>query len=236
MALIDAGRQLGGQYFRHAPEGLDEPWAAGLLNDWEQYQRLAAAVEGSRRIDVLFEHQVWSLERGFAVHTDRGRIEADFVLLATGAHERVLPFPGWDLPGVYSAGGAQAVLKGSMVPVGKRVVVAGTGPLLLPVAAGLLAAGSEVVGFFEAGHFRGYARHPGPLLANPRKLAEGADYAKQLVRARIRPRSGFQVVAAEGTDALEAVVVARADGTGRGGSSATPWRWATAWSRRSTWA
>lgn len=215
VVLLDAGRQLGGQFYRHPPEGLDEPWAAELHHGWEEYERLAADIEGSRRIDVLFEHEVWALERGFTVHTDRGRIEAANVLLATGSYERVLPFPGWDLPGVYTPGGAQALLKGSLVAVGRRVVVAGTGPLLLPVAAGLRAAGAEVVGLFEAGHFRGYARHPGALLTNPRKLAEGADYAWQLAKARVRPRSGFLVVAAEGKDALEAVVVARADGSGR---------------------
>lgn len=215
VALIDAGQQFGGQFYRHAPEGLDEPWAASLQHGWEDYQRLVSAVEGSRRIDVLFGHQVFSIERGFTVHTDRGPVEAAFVLLATGAYERVLPFPGWDLPGVYTAGGAQALLKGSLVPVGRRVVVAGTGPLLLPVAVGLKAAGAEIAGFFEAGHFRGYARHPGSLLTNPRKVAEGVDYARRLAQGRVRPRSGFQVVAALGIERLETVVVARADGSGQ---------------------
>ena len=72
------------------------------------------------------------------------------LIVATGAIDRVLPFPGWDLPGVFSAGGAQALLKGHGVLPGRRVVVAGSGPFLLPVAAGLAAAGSTVVEVAEA--------------------------------------------------------------------------------------
>ena len=57
------------------------------------------------------------------------------------AYEKVLPFPGWTLPGVVTAGGAQAMLKGGLVLPGRTAVVAGTGPLLLPVAAGLAGGG-----------------------------------------------------------------------------------------------
>ena len=72
------------------------------------------------------------------------------VVLAVGAYDRQVPFPGWDLPGVLTVGGAQAVLKGSGVAVGPRVLVAGTGPFLLPVATALAAQGAEVLGVHEA--------------------------------------------------------------------------------------
>ena len=63
------------------------------------------------------------------------RIEARRLILATGARERFLPFPGWTLPNVFGIGGAQALLKTGMSFRGLRVVIAGSGPLLLPVAA-----------------------------------------------------------------------------------------------------
>ena len=63
----------------------------------------------------------------------------DALVLATGAHDRTLPFPGWDLPGVFTGGAAQALAKGERLAVGRRVVVAGAGPFLLPVAASLAA-------------------------------------------------------------------------------------------------
>ncbi|NUR61675.1 MAG: FAD-dependent oxidoreductase [Catenulispora sp.] len=215
VALIDSGRQLGGQYFRHPAPGLNAPWIAHLHHGWSRFERLATRVETSHRIAVLFERQVWAIEPGFNVLTDRGPIAARNVILATGSYERVVPFPGWDLPGVFTAGGAQALLKGNLVLPGRRVVVAGTGPLLLPVAAGLSVAGANVLGLFEANRVRGYAKHPVPLLKNPAKFLEGVDFARQLLRARVPLRSGRMVVEAQGTDNLEAVVIAHSDGSNR---------------------
>ncbi len=76
-----------------------------------------------------------------------GPLELTFerLLLATGARERFLPFPGWTLPHVLGAGGLQAMVKAGLPIEGKRVVVAGTGPLLLAVAAYLRQHGAQVV-------------------------------------------------------------------------------------------
>ncbi|WP_370356616.1 FAD-dependent oxidoreductase [Catenulispora sp. EB89] len=217
VALIDAGRQLGGQYFRHPAPGLTAPWLPKLYHGWQQFEQLVTRVETASGIEVLFGHQVWAIDRltdpGFRVLTDRGPIEAPYVILATGAYERVVPFPGWDLPGVFTAGGAQALLKGNLVLPGRRVVVAGTGPLLLPVATGLATAGAKVLGLYEANNIRGYAKNPLPLITNPTKLTEGLDYARQLTRARITVHTGRMIIEAQGTDTLEAVVAARPDGT-----------------------
>ena len=217
VALIDAGRQLGGQYFRHPAPGLTAPWLSKLYHGWQQFEQLVTRVETASGIEVLFGHQVWAIERltdpGFRVLTDRGPIEAPYVILATGAYERVVPFPGWDLPGVFTAGGAQALLKGNLVLPGRRVVVAGTGPLLLPVATGLATAGAKVLGLYEANNIRGYAKNPLPLITNPTKLTEGLDYARQLTRARIPVHTGRMIIEAQGTDTLEAVVAARPDGS-----------------------
>ncbi|ACU74775.1 BFD domain protein (2Fe-2S)-binding domain protein [Catenulispora acidiphila DSM 44928] len=213
VALIDAGRQLGGQYFRHPAPGLTADWLPKLYHGWQQFEQLLTRVETAAGIEVLFGHQVWAIEPGFRVLTDRGPIEAPYVILATGAYERVVPFPGWDLPGVFTAGGAQALLKGNLVLPGRRVVVAGTGPLLLPVAAGLATAGAQVLGLYEANTIRGYAKNPLPLLTNPTKLAEGLDYARHLTRARIPVHTGRMIIEAQGTETLEAVITARPDGT-----------------------
>src|SRR5947207_7635971 len=66
------------------------------------------------------------------------------LVLATGARERFLPFPGWTLPNVMGAGGLQALVKSGLPIQGKRVVVAGTGPLLLAVASYLRKHGAEI--------------------------------------------------------------------------------------------
>jgi len=72
---------------------------------------------------------------------DRREIGFEKLIVATGARERFLPFPGWTLPGVMGAGGLQALVKAGLDARGKRVVIAGSGPLLLAVGAGLAGAG-----------------------------------------------------------------------------------------------
>jgi NADPH-dependent 2,4-dienoyl-CoA reductase/sulfur reductase-like enzyme len=86
------------------------------------------------------------------------------LVLATGARELFLPFPGWTLPGVVGAGGAQALLKAGARFEGRRVVVAGTGPLLLAVAAALRRAGARIAGIAEQAPL---PRSPLRLLAAP---------------------------------------------------------------------
>ncbi|WP_246267050.1 NAD(P)/FAD-dependent oxidoreductase [Nonomuraea typhae] len=203
VVLLDSGPRLGGQYFRHAHGASPEP----------RFARQAHAL--LQRADVLLGHQVWALAReddGLVVHTHtragRQEVRARNVLIATGAHDRPLPFPGWTLPGVLTAGGAQALLKGENVLAGKRVAVAGTGPFLLPVAAGLARAGAHVVGLFEASGGLGLARHPVMALG---KAGEAAGYALALAAHRVPYRRNHAVVAAHGDDELRAVTVAGLD-------------------------
>ncbi|MYT38716.1 FAD-dependent oxidoreductase [Streptomyces sp. SID8356] len=136
---------------------------------------------------------------------------ARFLLLATGAYERQLPFPGWTLPGVVAAGGAQAVLKDSRALPGRRIVVAGSGPLLLAVAVSLAEAGAEIPVLAEAASYAAYASRPGALVLNPAKAVEGVRLAGELLRHGIRLRSRSAVVRAHGTDRVEAVTLAALD-------------------------
>jgi thioredoxin reductase len=201
VVVVDIGIRPGGQYYRH-PEG-GSPTRGGRT-----FARLLVACE-ARGVRILREQQVFLVD-GFTVHTVAGEeITADAVLIATGAHDRVVPFPGWDLPGVLTAGGAQSLLKGSKVLPGKRIVVAGTGPFLLPVAADLTSAGAEVAGVFEANDPRRFARFPVALARNAGKLSEAAGYLSVLARHRVPVRNRHAVVAAHGDDVLTSVTVAR---------------------------
>jgi thioredoxin reductase len=207
VALVDAGRRPGGQYYRHhAAE------TGRLHHGWDTFVRLRNALD---RLTYLPGHRVWHVEDGFTVHALTGdrderpvRIDARAVIVATGAHDRSLPFPGWDLPGVLTAGGAQALLKGNRVRAGEQIVVAGTGPFLFPVATGLAGAGATVLGVFEANRPYGFASQ---VARHPDKAREGAGYAALLARHRIPYRTGHAVVAAHGDGRVEAVTVARLD-------------------------
>ncbi|MEU6557558.1 NAD(P)/FAD-dependent oxidoreductase [Streptomyces sp. NPDC046915] len=228
VTLVDAGPEAGGQFYRQPATALGARRARALHHQWHTWERLRDGLDGHRtagRVAHLTDHHVWCVERrsaGFTVHALRGpaqeepaAVRADAVLLATGGYEVVLPFPGWTLPGVVTAGGAQAMLKGGLVLPGRTAVVAGTGPLLLPVADGLAAAGARVTALVESADPKALARRPAALAAQPGKLAEGAGYAVRLLRHRTRLLARHTVVEAHGTDRLEAVTVAALDASGR---------------------
>lgn len=218
VVLVDAGPRVGGQYFR-TPSARLSPERPGGSHGWREFTRLRERLAGHKRITHLAGHRVWMLEDGHRVlhllDSERdGRavtVRARGLVIAAGAHDRSIPFPGWDLPGVMTAGGAQALLKGNLLRAGERVVVAGSGPFLLPVATGLAAAGAKVAGVYEANRPTRFLASPRTLAANPGRLAEAAGYAAALLRHGIPYRTGRAVIAAHGDDAVEAVTVARLD-------------------------
>ncbi|MCX5388190.1 NAD(P)/FAD-dependent oxidoreductase [Streptomyces sp. NBC_00083] len=223
VALLDLAERVGGQFYRQPAAALRAGRPEALHHDWDAFavlrERLAAG-----GVTHLARHHVWAVERhdatAWTVHAVTGadgdeerpvRVRARAVLLATGAYERQLPFPGWTLPGVVGAGGAQAMLKAGLVLPGKRVVVAGSGPLLLAVASSLVTAGADVPAVIEAAGYLGYARRPGALVANPHKLAEAAVHGAALLRHRVALRTRSAVTAVHGAERVEAVTVARLD-------------------------
>ncbi|MCI3928742.1 FAD-dependent oxidoreductase [Streptomyces sp. AN091965] len=247
VALLDSSAQPGGQYYRHPDPALGATRPEALHHDWPAFADLRHRLH-SGTVTRLARHHVWTVVREdggdaeggedlWAVHAVTGsdgagdgagagerpvRVRARAVLLATGTYERHLPFPGWTLPGVVAAGGAQAMLKSGLVLPGSRVVVAGSGPLLLAVAASLASAGARVPAVVEASGYLAYAREPRTLLADPHKLLEGATHGAALLRHRVRPLVRSAVTRAHGTDRVEAVTISRLDrdwrpvpGTGR---------------------
>jgi D-hydroxyproline dehydrogenase subunit alpha len=133
-------------------------------------------------------------------------LEHGALVLAAGARELFLPFPGWTLPGVYGAGGLQAFTKSGFSVRGKRVVIAGTGPLLPAVAAHLRARGAHIVSVVEQAPIRRLLRFSAGLLGGQAgKLFEGAGYALRL--AGIPYRTGAWVTRAHGDERLEKVTI-----------------------------
>ncbi|MEU7038966.1 NAD(P)/FAD-dependent oxidoreductase [Streptomyces sp. NPDC046237] len=234
VALVDTSTQPGGQFYRHPAPALGAVRPEALHHDWSAFSDLRRRL-GASGIAHLTGHHVWSVakeaDETWTAHAVTGpdgtaerpvRIRARTLLLATGAYERQLPFPGWTLPGVVGAGGAQAMLKSGLVLPGRRIVVAGSGPLLLAVASSLAAAGARVPTVVEAAGYLRYARTPRPLVTNPRKAAEALVHGAALLRHRVRVRWRSAVTEVHGTDRVEAVSVTRLDrdwrpvpGTGR---------------------
>lgn len=220
VTVLDEGERIGGQFWRHHPE-LTDPH---LQHQLGRFRRLQAELAGAR---VLSSTSVWRIEPGvpLRVHAlvgpaDAARrrgetLPADALVIATGAHDRVLPVPGWTLPGVTSAGAAQALAKRDGVRLGARTVVAGAGPFLLPVAQSIGVVGGEVAEVVEAtgpgALLRGWGRRPWELTAATAKAGELASYVGSLVAGRTPYRLGSAVTRIHGDSTVEAVTVQRID-------------------------
>ena len=235
VVLIDAGAQTGGQFWRHPDEQhLDRftaPEHTGH-HHWRHYADLRArctAAVASGRIQHIAGRQVWrtdSLGDRIALRTSavtgvdtvplEGRTTwARRLVIATGAYDRQLPVPGWTLPGVMAAGGVQALLKANQVAAGRRAVVAGTGPFLLSVAAGLAVAGVDVVAVCDANALSRWAATPLRALQEPGKLWEGVQYAATFARHRVPLHTRTIVTAVRGEGRASQVELSRVDGAGR---------------------
>jgi NADPH-dependent 2,4-dienoyl-CoA reductase/sulfur reductase-like enzyme len=184
VVLVDEQPELGGQYFRQASSavvaahGDHRPAGAALI----------AAVRAAG-VDVRTSTTVWGVgDDGRTLLTatadSAAPIAAAAVLIATGAYERVLPFPGWQLPGVLTPGFAQHLALENVMP-GRRLVVAGSGPFLLPVACRLAELGVQVIGVAEWGHPYRLTRKGLSVLEFPARLSELAGYLTTLARRRI---------------------------------------------------
>jgi D-hydroxyproline dehydrogenase subunit alpha len=218
VTLIDAGSGLGGQLYRpgllfpgrgpahRATEQL--PPSLTRIRQVRQVRHLAATSAGpaARDHDGVVTLWVGGLEGGAET-----TVEVRAVVLAAGAAELVLPFPGWDLPGVTTAGAAQALLKSQGVTVGQRVLVGGSGPLLLPVAASLADAGVHVVAVLEATPAPADLPQAAGLAAFPGQLPEATGRAALLARLGVPVRTGYAVVACRGAGRVERAVIARLD-------------------------
>jgi NAD(P)H-nitrite reductase large subunit len=171
-------------------------------------------------IEILFNTYVWhadSSDEQITLNIVQAgiaeKLTSNVLILATGAHDRSLPFPGWHIPGVMTAGAAQSLLKGSNVRAGNRVVVAGTGPFLMPVASGLLEAGVEVVGLFEANRISRWIPFTHIGLANISKILLAVKYMRLFKAYNLKMERRHTVLRANaGSDGLlHSISVAKVD-------------------------
>ena len=200
--LLDEGADVGGQIWRRragaSARGTARAWLTRLESSG------VTVIRGASVVDV-----VRLADGGFAATAERAagtlQIRAEAIVLATGARERFLPFPGWTLPGVIGVGAAQALLKSGASFRGKRVVIAGSGPLLLPVAHALAADGASVRLVAEQARSRDVARFALGLFRHPATLVQAARYRVGFVATPYAP--GTWVTMARGDEHVEEVDV-----------------------------
>lgn len=203
--VVDEAARGGGQIYRRQPDGFTRD--ARILYGTEA----AKATALHRTIDGLaIDHRpqtlVWNIEAGALDLLRDGRAERlpySHLILATGATDRILPIPGWTLPGAYSLGAAQVALKYQGCGIGRRVAFVGTGPLLPLVASQYLKAGAEVVAVLDTARPADkLAALPG-LLRGPAVLAKGLRLLAALKAGGVPVRHGARPLRILGTERVE---------------------------------
>lgn len=186
--LVDENPDAGGQVWRPLPAGFTRRGDAAPTPEAVEGDALRMAVR-SAGIECLFGHKVWNI--GSDLRTDilgpsgstSWRPRA--LLVATGTTERVVPFPGWTCPGVVGLAAATILLKSQNVLPGRRTVVAGSGPLLLAVANGILKAGGEVAAVVDLASRREWLGALPSLLGRSDLLRQGMQWQWRLRRAGV---------------------------------------------------
>ncbi len=200
VGIVDDNPTFGGQIWRGSLEGGESADAvkwSGLLSSSAVTKLCGMRIFDQPEPGVL-------LAEG---SSDLRELHCAKLILATGARERFLPFPGWTLPNVMGAGGMQAMVKAGLPIRGKRVIVTGTGPLLLAVAAYLRRMGATILTICEQATWSSLARFAAAMAAYPGKIAQALQLKREL--AGIRFEANAWTVAAHGRRHLESVTISR---------------------------
>jgi thioredoxin reductase len=202
VTVIDAGNNLGGQYFRHSELSNQHPsgW-----KDFQLWQKRFLAQHSL--ITYLSRTTVWSVSHdgeGFIARATKGerdkqplQIRAQRLVIATGAHDRPLPYAGWQRPGNFTLGAVQSLIKANGVLAGDSIIVAGTGPFLLATAASIIDAGGKVAAVVEANSVSGLSRYPRALWVGRGKLIMALKYLWKLRTNHVPVLSQARVVGIE---------------------------------------
>lgn len=218
VVLLEESPAPGGQVYRAMPQGFQaKPDADQRAGD---ALRAALAASGA---ELRAGCRVWGLGGGPLVPEGQPHapfslsalgadgvpftLQARTLILCCGTHERIIPFLGWTLPGVIGLAAATILLKAQGILPGRRVVVAGAGPLLYAVAAKVVAGGGSVAAVVDAATQGEWLRALPALAARPDLLAQGIAWRAKLLAARVPVLAGAQVTAAEGDKVLTHVRV-----------------------------
>ena len=216
--LLEERVSLGGQIYKQLGTGfVVDPKIARLGKDYDRGTELINAAKASDAT-ILTDCIVASID-GMGITYSVGEsptqeITARNIIIASGAADRAIVFPGWTLPGVFTAGGAQTLVKTQKINIGSKVVFAGSGPLALAFPSQLSGYGVNLVQVLESGpapRATDIVKILGAVLGNVHLLVDAARYRWNILRKRVPLSYGRIVVRAEGDGCVERVVHAASD-------------------------
>lgn len=217
VTLMDENERPGGQVFRQFETGFKLADPATLGPDFQEGQELLHQFNGMQdKIRYLNNTLVWGIfdDRTLALARNGTSSSLRFkhLLVATGAYDRPVPFPGWTLPGVFTAGGAQKLVKSECVLPGQNILLAGTGPLQLVLADQILKAGGAIEAILEAGNFTGnWLQVLKGIWGNWDFLKEGMRYLRSIQKAGVPLLRSHIILEARGEGQVEEALIAKAD-------------------------
>lgn len=216
--MVDENLHIGGQLLRKIPTGLgDNP------NYQPDYVKKIgfAFVDNvqQKKITIKNRTNVIGIYPGNRLMLESERkeildITGEVILFATGARERFLPFKGWTLPGVYSTGMLQVLMKSSGILPAKSILIGGTGLFLFAAAYEFLKNKGQVLAVLEQSGMLDKTQMVPQLFHQLPKITEGARYMSKLFFSGVPVKYRRKIVEARGTNTLEEVVVGKADKNG----------------------
>ncbi|MFM0291921.1 MULTISPECIES: FAD-dependent oxidoreductase [Paraburkholderia] len=209
--VIDENARWGGQIYRQPPANGGFERSKKTLYGFEAHK--ADALHSTMaallpHLDYRPDTLAWACEAGHldTLHAGRElRVPFSHLIIASGAADRVLPVPGWTLPGVYTLGAAQVALKAQGCAIGRRVVLAGTGPLLYLVAYQYVKAGAQVVAVLDTSPLSQQIAAAPKLARLPSTFAKGLYYVGWLKTRGVRIVRDVRLLGIRGVDGVESL-------------------------------
>jgi len=217
--LIDENLHIGGQLLRKIPDNLGKNRSYKPDYVKKIGIRFIENIK-NKKIDILNNSSVIGIynNKEILIEVEKKRVKSvkfDTILFATGARERYLPFKGWTLPGVFSAGMSQVLMKSSGVLPAKDVVVGGSGLFLFSAAYEFLKNGAKVRSVIESTGVSGKIKLLPVLLHNSSKIVEGVRYVGKIVFSGVPIKFNRKIVEARGNASLEEIIIGKTDREGK---------------------
>ena len=216
VVIIDENSSAGGQIYR-APPNEFQPQNSFKSDEFREGEKQRNILENSN-LTALFKHRVWSVSSDLVVSTvgpnGLSSWHARSLIIANGALERIIPFPGWTIPGVIGLAASTILLKSQYVLPGQSTVVAGCGPLLIAVANGIIKSGGKVSAIIDLNSKSDWIKAFPRLFSRPDQLFKGMSWFANIMKAGIKLYGGHAVTNTKQVDNVLRISIAPINSAG----------------------
>ena len=193
--IIDENSSAGGQIYRSPPKEF-ETHKSFKSPEYKEGEKQRNILRNSN-VKTLFKHRVWSISSDLVISTvgpnGLNSLHPKSLIIANGALERIIPFPGWTLPGVIGLAASTILLKSQYVLPGQSTVVAGCGPLLIAVAYGIVKSGGKVSAIIDLNGKLDWMKVFPRLLSRPDQLIKGMSWFANIKKAGVKHYGGYTI-------------------------------------------